>query len=358
MKMMFDARVFEIPFSGIAKATLNLYKACNTYYKDELEFVGVYKRKIETRLPEFIKTVRLPLSLHPYNPKGINKIARMEQASIMHFPWNGDIPDGQIDFKKIITIHDLLPLEIPNYFQDDNVKQQYINQKEYDVKNADVIFTDSEYSKNKIISVLSPRVEPTVLYFGTTIDISKISSKDDFCGKPFFVYVGGYHIRKGIKDILKTLLYLSEKEHVPYVVKIVGQKNRLDYETENLLGKCIEKGLVEETGYVSEEELVELYSKAIGLLYLSKYEGFGLPPLEAMSAGCPVITTKYTSIPEICGNAALYVEPNNVKDVADAMTCLYSDKRKRDIYIENGKKQAAFFSWKQAAELFIKKVMK
>lgn len=355
MNLIFDGRVFEMPFSGIAKASLNLYSACNTYYPEQIHFTGVYKKKIVSNLPNFIKTKKLAFSLHPYNNRNINRIIKSENAKIMHFPWNGDIPHGNINCKKIITIHDLLPLEIPNSFNTDEERNRFIDQKKNDVKNADVIFTDSEYSKQKIIEVLAPSVEPIVLYFGVTINSSS-NIIDRSSEKPYFLYVGGYHIRKGIKDILKALVYMSEKEKLDFKVKIVGLKSRLDNETENLLKKCTELNVIEETGYVSEEELVTLYYNAIGLLYLSKYEGFGLPPLEAMSVGCPVVTTKYTSIPEICGNAALYVEPSQVEDVAQAITNLLTNSTQRDELKVRGIQQSGLFSWKKAADIFMKEL--
>lgn len=355
MNVLFDARVFEMPFSGIAKASLNLYSACNTYYPEQIHFTGVYKKKIVSKLPDFIKTKKLACSLHPYNTRNINRIMKSENAKIMHFPWNGDIPNGNLNCKKIITIHDLLPLEIPNFFSTDEERNRFIEQKKNDVKNADVIFTDSEYSKQKIIEVLAPSVEPIVLYFGVTINSSS-NIIDRSSEKPYFLYVGGYHIRKGIKDILKALVYMSEREKLDFKVKIVGLKSRLDEETENLLKKCTELNIIEETGYVSEDELVKLYSNAIGLLYLSKYEGFGLPPLEAMSVGCPVVTTKYTSIPEICGNAALYVEPEQVEDVAKAINGLFCNSSLRNELKEKGMQQANLFSWQKVAEIFIKEL--
>lgn len=355
MNLLFDARVFEIPFSGIAKASLNLYSACNLYYPEQIKFTGVYKRKIISKLPDFIKTKKLAFSLKPYNSQNINRIIKSENAQLMHFPWNGDIPQGSLNCRKIITIHDLLPLEIPNYFNTDEERNRYIKQKKADVNNADIIFTDSEYSKQKIIEVLNPKVIPIVLYFGVTINPS-IQSFTKQTEKPYFLYVGGYHIRKGIKDILKTLVYMSEKGSLDFTVKVVGLKSRLDEETEKLLIKCTELNVIEETGYVSEEELVNLYSNAIGLLYLSKYEGFGLPPLEAMSVGCPVVTTKYTSIPEICGNAALYVEPSQVEDVAQAITNLLTNSTQRDELKVRGIQQSGLFSWKKAADIFMKEL--
>ena len=357
MNLLFDARVFEMPFSGVAKATLYLFKACNDYFPGVLNFYGLYTKKIYTQMPDFINLVQYPIGFNKYSCKNIQKIAKKVNASACYFPWNGDIPKGDLNIKKIITIHDLLPLEIPNYFSSSEQMENYINGKKRDASEADIIFTDSDYSKNKIMEILSPKNEPIVLSFGSTLEINEVPVTETK-EIPYFVYVGGYHIRKGIKHLLKAILLLAENSAPEFMVKIVGQKSVLDNETVALLKLCREKNLIQEVGYVAEKDLYNLYNKSLGLVYLSKYEGFGLPPLEAMSAGCPVITTRYTSIPEICGDAALYVEPENTVEVSETMKLLYSDNEKRKSFIENGRKQASQFSWQKAAEVFIKEVTK
>ena len=117
--------------------------------------------------------------------------------------------------------------------------------------------------------------------------------------------------------------------------------------------RCKSLNLVEELGYVTDSMLVSLYKGAQGLIYLSKYEGFGLPPLEAMSLGCPVITTKFTSIPEVCGNAAIYVEPENIEETAASMKNLWCNEILKNKLKPECIKQANNFSWEKTAKKFI-----
>ncbi len=103
-------------------------------------------------------------------------------------------------------------------------------------------------------------------------------------------------------------------------------------------------------GRVPEEDLAALYSAATALVYPSLYEGFGLPPLEAMQCGCPVITSKVSSLPEVVGDAAILVEPESIADIADAMVRVLTDQSLRLEMEAKGLKRAARFSWRRCAE--------
>lgn len=102
-------------------------------------------------------------------------------------------------------------------------------------------------------------------------------------------------------------------------------------------------------GYVTEAELRALFESAACFVYPSFYEGFGLPPLEAMACGCPVIVSKAASLPEVCGDAALYCDPYDPVDIAEKMLQVLSDRRKQDHMRQEGLRQAAKYSWEKAA---------
>jgi glycosyltransferase involved in cell wall biosynthesis len=110
---------------------------------------------------------------------------------------------------------------------------------------------------------------------------------------------------------------------------------------------------VEERGYVDEPTLAQLFQQARALVYPSKYEGFGLPPLEAMTAGCPVITTRETSLPEVCGEAAVYVDPDDHRAFAEAIMAIETDPLLRERLRTAGSAQASTFTWGEAAATFL-----
>src|SRR5581483_8365297 len=111
------------------------------------------------------------------------------------------------------------------------------------------------------------------------------------------------------------------------------------------------KELVRFPGHVSDAELVALYQMANCLVFPSLYEGFGLPVLEAMSAGCPVITSNVSSLPEVAGNAGLLIDPLNPAAIAQAMSTVLEDEAERQRMIQDGYQQATRFSWEKTARM-------
>jgi len=108
------------------------------------------------------------------------------------------------------------------------------------------------------------------------------------------------------------------------------------------------------TGYVPKKHLVALYSGALVFIYPSFYEGFGLPPLEAMACGCPVVVSNVASLPGVCGEAAYYVDPDDVESIAEGMYKVLSDDSLRQSLIEKGLERAKLFSWEKSAKEHLK----
>ena len=107
-------------------------------------------------------------------------------------------------------------------------------------------------------------------------------------------------------------------------------------------------------GYVSDTKLSHIYNLATIFIYPSLYEGFGLPPLEAMACGTPVIVSNVASLPEVCGSAALYVDPTDIEDIKDKILILLNDEILREEFSKKSKAQAALFSWDKAAQEHLK----
>jgi glycosyltransferase involved in cell wall biosynthesis len=129
------------------------------------------------------------------------------------------------------------------------------------------------------------------------------------------------------------------------LVTVGGNYQKIFQKTENLAGNPA----VHNLGYVNDHELKALYENALGFIFPSLYEGFGLPILEAMNCGCPVICSKTASIPEVAGKAALYFDPLNVEDMAQNIRMFLINQDLRSDMQTSGLKQAAAFSWDQAA---------
>jgi glycosyltransferase involved in cell wall biosynthesis len=162
--------------------------------------------------------------------------------------------------------------------------------------------------------------------------------------KSYILYVGTLQPRKNI-PVLVDAFYDILKEYPDYKLVIAGKKGWLYEDIFSYVEKRNLQGSVLFPGFVSDEMLAQLYAHAACYVLPSLYEGFGIPILEAMSCGCPVIASYASSLPEVGGEACLYFDPQNPKELADKMRIILSDTSIRKEYVKKGKKQVQQFSW-------------
>ncbi|MDF1823018.1 MAG: glycosyltransferase family 1 protein [Verrucomicrobiales bacterium] len=169
-------------------------------------------------------------------------------------------------------------------------------------------------------------------------------------GEEFWLSVGALEERKNFEGMFDALEIYWEKSENPIRLKIAGGETPHTAHIKDRIDRLEARGMVEYLGYVSEEELSELYLSATALLFPSWYEGFGLPVLEAMSAGCPVITSHNTSIPEVAGKAALYIDPGSADTIASAMLRIQEEPETVKKLMRAGRERASGFTWSSTAE--------
>lgn len=161
--------------------------------------------------------------------------------------------------------------------------------------------------------------------------------------RPFFLFTGSVSPRKNLARVVSAFAEIAER--VPHRLVLTGARG---WDAADELKTIAASGVADriiEVGYVSEETLKALYATATGFVYPSLYEGFGLPILEAMAAGCPVVTSDFAPMTEVGGNAAIYVEPHRVDCIARAMLKLANDPSHRQLCQQEGRLQARRFSW-------------
>lgn len=259
-------------------------------------------------------------------------------------------------YKKIVYVHDVLFLSYPEYYS--NIERLYFSPMAYLANRSDLIITISESEKQRLIEH-GVRTRIDVVYNGVSkkfkekkfFDENSLKSAAEKYKLPaeFMLYVGRLNIRKNISNLLKALPYL--KSSLPLV--IVGAKDWKMFNVDELIDKLNIKDRVIFTGSVSDDELVLIYSLAKIFCFPSFAEGFGLPAIEAMASGVPVVVSNTTSLPEVCGEAGNYTDPNIPEEIArriDELACnesLYKQKK----YL--GLKRAEEFSWENSANRLI-----
>ena len=358
MRMVFDASVLEMPFTGIAKTSLLLYRECLAQLPG-LTVTGVHRKAVAGEVPAGITLARggRLLSAALWRSQYLPRQVKRQKAAVVHFPWSGGVPAGLSDGCVVTTIHDVLPLEIPGGFKNPRDEERYRQDRQRDIDRSHVLFTDSEYSKRQLQNHFALRSEPIVNYFGPTLEgDGKSVPAGDAAAPPYLLYLGGYDRRKGILELLEVYLELRRQGKLRCPLLLVGKSHYFSEDLRKLILAGKESGHVRELGYVPDRELVTLLQGALALVYPSRYEGFGLPPLEAMHVGCPVITTARTSIPEVCGDAALYIDPGAGAEFGEALVAVENDTALRARLREAGFRQARKFTWEKAAATFLGEV--
>lgn len=257
----------------------------------------------------------------------------------------------------IITIYDISNYIHPEFF---NLKTKlYFNLLfPRSIKNSDCIITISNSSKKDMVNYL--KIEPDkieVVYAGLDKSFHKINSEDMLkkikikynIFKDYILHVSFISPRKNLLNLI-TAFNIFKKNTKEYIQLVIaggkGWNSKKVFELVKSLK--LEKDIIF-TDHVPKEDLIILYSNAILFIYPSIYEGFGLPTLEAMSCGCPVITSKLSSLPEVCGDAALYINPYDVEDMAASILNLTIDDSLKKLLIIKGFKNIKKFDWVKTA---------
>ena len=287
-------------------------------------------------------------------------------AAIVHYPYFDPffltLPIIR-KHKTVVTVHDLTPIIFPKQFPAGlrgSLKWQI---QKYNLKNVDAIITDSYASKKDILRIVGvPETNISVAYLAAD-DIFKQTAltnerKKDLQKKynlpeKFALYVGDVTWNKNVPMLLKAIkntdihLVMVGKSLIGEQVDQTNVWNKSLIESQKLAGS---NKNVQRLGFLQTEDLISLYNLATVFVFPSVYEGFGLPVIEAMQVGCPIITTKGGSLEEVGGDAALYFDGTNSNELAKAIIKVINSETLQENLIAKGLKQAARFSWQKTAE--------
>lgn len=255
----------------------------------------------------------------------------------------------------VVTIHDLGPVTHPEFFS--NARPWlYRSLLKQMCKRADAIVCVSETTAQAVrenapaplgdrLKVVPEGVEEQ---FFSTANQNSLASLSLPIDTPFFLFSGSLNPRKNLVRAIRA--FAKAADHIPHHIVIAGSGG---WEKDELLAEIASSPIahrIHQLGYVSDEQLHALYARAEGYIYISLFEGFGLPILEAMASQCPVITSNLSSMPEIAGDAALLVNPYDVDEIASAIVTLANDKALTQRLKTAGAARALDFTWQKCAE--------
>jgi glycosyltransferase involved in cell wall biosynthesis len=282
-------------------------------------------------------------------------MSHYQNIDIYHDPSYTHLIPPKRGKKNIISIYDLTFKLFPELCSEDTVRfyNQYLPLA---LKNIDLLIVCSQSTKNDFIEYFNfPHTKIQVVHGAVDkrfypVDKGKIEliKKKYNIQKPYLLFASTIEPRKNIKRLLNAFSLLNKSE--PNLV-LVGSKGWLKEDLMQLIIDYKIQNKVHYLKYVSHEDLPALYSGALMFLYPSLYEGFGLPLLEAMACGTPVISSNISSIPEVVRDAGLLINPNNTEEIAEAIKTLLNNTSLREKYRKQGIEQAKTFTWEKSARI-------
>jgi glycosyltransferase involved in cell wall biosynthesis len=276
-------------------------------------------------------------------------------------------PDGYLSLKANVrslpVIHDInfehYPDSLPSTFS--RYYRYYFPRY---ARKAVRIATVSEFSKGDIASAYSINPEKIdVVYNGVSEGFSPLDgdiiqqTRNKYSGGvPYFLFTGAIHERKNIQNLLKAFDMFRNLATENVKLILAGNKKWWTSSMQDAYSSLQHKDDVILTGRVSDSELHRITASALAMVYVSMFEGFGVPVLEAMRSHIPVIASNTTSLPEVCDDAALLVAPDSVSSIAGAMQKMWKDPALRKSFIEKGAQRCQNFTWDKTAELLWKSI--
>jgi alpha-1,3-rhamnosyl/mannosyltransferase len=265
--------------------------------------------------------------------------------------------------KSITYIHDLTYVRYPEFVQPNNLAflQSHVDGW---IRRSDVIVTGSRHAKQEITELL--HVDPariTVIYHGVDDSVYYRRPEAEIraaCEKygltmPYILHLGTLEPRKNIVNLVRAYRQLPDDLRAHYGLLLVGGRGWRDEEITREVQRAVDEGyaVMRPNAYVTDDDLPAVISGAALLVHPAVYEGFGLSPLQAMACGTPVVVADNSSLPEVVGDAGLYVKADSAEDISDKMREMLQNAGVRDRLVTAGLTQAKKFSWKAAGDSLV-----
>ena len=356
MRVGIDARLVYYSQAGIGQYIMHLVNGL-AEVDSENEYVLLQSRKDDTTILEQPNFRRISLwtpSHHRLERYSLNVELMRLGLDVLHSP--DFIPPHKPSCKSVITVHDLAFLLYPHFLTKESAR--YYGHIDQAVRWTDQIVAVSESTKRDTIQHLGvPEDKITVVYEAANpifrpLDRDQareqVRNRHGVDGR-FVLFVSTIEPRKNVPTLVRALWQLLEcyKEDVHLV--LAGGRGWLFEDAFAVVEELKLDDRVHFVGRVSSEDLLHLYNAAEVLAHPAFYEGFGLPPLEAMACGLPVIVSNVASLPEVVGDAGLLFDPHDVDELTVGLWRVLNDDELRQEMREKGLRQASRFSWERAA---------
>lgn len=370
MKIGVNSYFFRFPASGTGQYLLHLLQAL-AEVDQENEYILLDSQPIPEKLNMHVEFshVVTPLPRLVRHNASIEKLiweqftsplaARKTGVDLLYIPYFA--PPFFPHVPSVTTIHDVIPLRLPEYRTDPKMKA-YLQLIIRAAHNAALIITVSQHAKQDMMDALKlPADRIRVIYEAAGEEyhpitdqplLSKVRANYGLTGRYVF-YLGGLDLRKNVPQLVRAFARLFKQLGEPNLQLLIG--GNPDKQSGPLFPDprpvASELGITDQIicRFIEEEDKPAIYSGASVFVFPSLYEGFGLPPLEAMSCGTPVVCSNRTSLPEVVGDAAITLNPDNLHELVEAMYSVMTNSTLRADLQARSLKRAAQFNWRKTA---------
>lgn len=302
----------------------------------------------------FFPPARLPVLIRYWMDNPVRRHVMKQHADVFFSP-DGFLPMN-LRIPKVTMVHDIGFLRNPLHVTP-MIRKFYAERMPVFVKEADHIITVSHFSKAEMMEVYNLSSDKvSVVYNGVSplfspLPPDKIQEVRDqyFDGFAYFLYLGSIHPRKNIHTLIRAFEKFKEDTGSEFHLVIAGRPSWYTKEIFDHVRKSKWENEIHATGFVAADAAKKMIASAHALIYPSRYEGFGLPVIEAMASHTPVICSNVASLPEIAGGAALYFDPGDMEELVGRMKEITTDQALRQKLISAGKERIKLFSWDTAA---------
>lgn len=361
MKVALNATALLSPLTGIGQYTYQLVKGLQALPELELDlFYGSgWSNELRDQPVPSITVIKSLFKQIMPNAYAVNRFLQQNRftwgvqsnrADIYHEP---NFLAFKFNGPSVITVHDLSWIRFP--LTHPEVRVRAMNTYfEPGLNSAAFILTDSEFVKHELIEVFgvqAERIRPVLLgveplfHPRTAEDTRSVLNRHGLVHGQYLLAVGTLEPRKNLQVSLRAYMQLPQqiRKHFPLV--LVGMSGWRTSALEQQIAPLVRAGEIRQIGYLPREELAMVIAGALTLIYPSIYEGFGLPPLEAMACGVPVIASDVSSLPEVVGNTGLLINPHDDEALAQAIQKLIMDPDIRQQLSHKALARSAEFTW-------------
>jgi glycosyltransferase involved in cell wall biosynthesis len=369
VKVFVDTEVLIVPhFSGIGHYTLELLRALDKLVENRSDItieLGVYFRRLSKIHSYGFKNFRIRRSPFPLRISNGLKIRGWQPPydlffgkRVYFFPNYTSWPTWFS--KTVAVVYDLSFEYFPQYVEPRN--QKFLSQNvKNSVKWSDKVVTISKNSQKEIaefygrpkqdVPIIYPGIDKTQFFRWPEHEIEKVKARYGIFGK-YILFVGNIEPRKNLKNLLLAYEQLDAKTRKEYSLLLIGARGWLDGEIFDIIERLRIAGnhIQQPLSYVKDRDRAALYSGASLFVYPSQYEGFGIPPVEAMACGVPTITSDNSSLPEAVGDAAEMISADSVDQLKQRIVKVLGDTKLQEAMRQKGFEQADKFSWDEEAK--------